>query len=473
MTFTEFKSQFNINLNPQQEAAVQAIDGAVLLLAVPGSGKTTVLVTRLGYMIYARDIKPERILTMTYTVAATRDMRERFASMFGNEMADKLEFRTINGLSSTIIRHYERSLGRKAFDLLDDAGKQASIIGEIYRQKSEEFATESTIKTIQTAITYTKNMMLTDDEIETLEPDGIKFAPIYHEYCRVLKDRNLMDFDDQMVYALQILRRYPDILSYFQNKFSHFSVDEAQDTSRIQHNIIQLLAQKSGNLFMVGDEDQSIYGFRAAYPEALMEFEQVYPGAKTLLMEENYRSTQQIVCAADKFIQQNINRHPKRMTAVCGSGKDVSEILANDRRGQYRYLTAVAKDCKVETAVLYRDNDSALPVIDLLDRAGLPYRCRQVDSAFFSHFVIRDITDIIRFAQNPNDSEIFLRIYYKLGAGISKTFAEAAVKKSAEQKRPIFSGFRQTEKERASPKEPRYIRPQFSAFCLRNIVKTI
>lgn len=438
MTFTEFKSQFNINLNPQQEAAVQAIDGAVLLLAVPGSGKTTVLVTRLGYMLYARDIKPERILTMTYTVAATRDMRERFASMFGNEMADKLEFRTINGLSSTIIRHYERSLGRKAFDLLDDAGKQASIIGEIYREKSEEFATESTIKTIQTAITYTKNMMLTDDEIETLEPDGIKFAPIYHEYCCVLKDRNLMDFDDQMVYALQILRRYPDILRYFQNKFSHFSVDEAQDTSRIQHNIIQLLAQASKNLFMVGDEDQSIYGFRAAYPEALMEFEQVYPGAKILLMEENYRSTQQIVCAADKFIQQNISRHPKRMTAVCGSGKDVSEILANDRRGQYRYLTAVAKGCKVETAVLYRDNDSALPVIDLLDRAGLPYRCRQVDSTFFSHFVIRDITDIIRFAQNPNDSEIFLRIYYKLGAGISKTFAEAAVKKSAEQKCPIL-----------------------------------
>lgn len=118
MTFNEFKSQFNFNLNPQQEAAVQAIDGPVLLLAVPGSGKTTVLVTRLGYMLYVRGIRPERILTMTYTVAATRDMRERFASTFGNELADKLEFRTINGLSSTIIRHYERTLGRKAFDLL-------------------------------------------------------------------------------------------------------------------------------------------------------------------------------------------------------------------------------------------------------------------------------------------------------------------------------------------------------------------
>jgi DNA helicase-2/ATP-dependent DNA helicase PcrA len=438
MTFNEFKSQFNINLNPQQEAAVQAIDGPVLLLAVPGSGKTTVLVTRLGYMLYARDIRPERILTMTYTVAATRDMRERFTSMFGNELADKLEFRTINGLSSTIIRHYERTLRRKAFDLLDDTGKQAAIIGEIYRQKAEDFATESAIKTIQTAITYTKNMMLSDNEIEALEPEGIKFAPMYHEYCRVLKNRNLMDFDDQMVYAHQILRRYPDILCHFQKKFSYFSVDEAQDTSRIQHEIIRLLALESGNLFMVGDEDQSIYGFRAAYPEALMEFEQVYPGAKILLMEENYRSTQQIVSTADKFIRQNINRHPKRMTAVCGNGKDVSEISVNDRRGQYRYLLAVAKDCKTETAVLYRDNDSALPVIDLLDRAGISYRCRQVDSTFFSHWVIRDITDIIRFASNPFDSEVFLRIYYKLGAGISKTVAEASVKKSAKKKCPIL-----------------------------------
>src|SRR5690554_205025 len=118
MNFSEFKTQFNINLNPQQEAAVQAVDGPVLLLAVPGSGKTTVLVTRLGYMLYARGIQPKRILTMTYTVAATRDMRERFASMFGNKLADRLEFRTINSLSNDIIHHYERTLGRKAFDLL-------------------------------------------------------------------------------------------------------------------------------------------------------------------------------------------------------------------------------------------------------------------------------------------------------------------------------------------------------------------
>lgn len=430
MTFAEFKLQFNINLNHQQEAAVQAIDGPVLLLAVPGSGKTTVLVTRLGYMLYVCGIRPERILTMTYTVAATGDMRKRFVSMFGNELADKLEFRTINSLSSTIIRHYERTFRRKAFDLLDDPSKQASIIGEIYRQKTEEFATESTIKTIQTAITYTKNKMLTADEIEALDLDGIHFAPIYHEYCRVLKNRNLMDFDDQMVYAWQILRRHPGILSYFQNKYCYICVDEAQDTSRIQYAIIQLLAQESRNLFMVGDEDQSIYGFRAAYPEALMEFERVHSEAKILLMEQNYRSTRQIVYAASQFIQQNINRHPKRMTAVCGNGKEVSEIFVNDRRGQYRYLTALAKDCKMETAILYRDNDSALPVIDLLDRAGIPYRCRQIDSTFFSNSVIRDITDIIRFAQNPFDGEVFLRIYYKLGAGISRTVAETAVKKS-------------------------------------------
>jgi DNA helicase-2/ATP-dependent DNA helicase PcrA len=438
MTFTEFKSKFNLNLTPQQEEAVQTVDGPVLLLAVPGSGKTTVLVTRLGYMLYVCGIRPERILTMTYTVAATRDMRERFATIFGKELADKLEFRTINGLSSRIIRHYERTLGRKAFSLLDDTGKQAAIIGELYRQQSQEFATESTIKTIQSAITYTKNRMLTPDEIEALDPDGIPFSPIYYEYCRVLKDRNLMDFDDQMVYAFAILRRYPEILRYFQHQFCYFFVDEAQDTSRIQHSIIRLLAQESGNLFMVGDEDQSIYGFRAAYPEALMEFEQVHSGAKVLFLEQNFRSTPQIVDAADRFIQLNKNRHPKRMMAVCGSGKEIGEISVGDRRGQYRYLTEISKNCTMETAALYRDNDSALPVIDLLERAGIPYRCRQVDSTFFSHWVVRDITDIIRFACNPFDGEVFLRIYYKLGAGISRAGAETAVEQSGAEDCPIL-----------------------------------
>ena len=426
MDFSQFKTQYSISLDAQQEAAVQTVDGPVLLLAVPGSGKTTVLVTRLGYMRYVRGISPKRILTMTYTVAAARDMQARYAAFFGAEEAQRLEFRTINGVCSRIIRYYERTMGRTAFRLLEDGAQKSALISELYRMQSKEFATESTVKSLQTALTYAKNQMLKGEALSAVEVEGVDFAAFFAAYDKALRERQLMDYDDQMVYALRILRQYPEILRAVQARYQYFCVDEAQDTSKIQHTIIRLLAGQSGNLFMVGDEDQSIYGFRAAYPQALTEFDTVYPHAKVLYMEQNNRSTRQIVAAADRFIQKNHNRRPKHMKATQGSGPAVHECSVYDRQKQYAYLCKLAENCTVETAVLYRDNDSALPLIDRMDRAGIPYRCRQVESLFFTNRVVRDITDIIRFAQNPNDGELFLSLYYKLGAGISKVVAQVA-----------------------------------------------
>ena len=426
MDFSQFKTRFSIRLDPQQEAAVQVTEGPVLLLAVPGSGKTTVLVTRLGCMCYVRGIRPESILTMTYTVAAARDMERRFASCFGEEAAKRLSFRTINGVCSRIIRYYERVTGRSAFRLLEDGGQKSALLGELYRSQTNEFATESTIKGLQTAITYVKNQMIRGEELSEIEVEGLDFPAFYQAYCKALRDRRLMDYDDQMVYALQILRQYPRILGAVRDRYQYYCVDEAQDTSKIQHTIIRLLAGQNGNLFMVGDEDQSIYGFRAACPQALTEFDRVYPNAKVLYMEQNYRSTEQIVAAADRFIQKNRNRRPKHMRATRGSGAELREISVYDRQKQYRYLCKMAEDCNTETAVLYRDNDSALPLIDLLERSGIPYRCRQVESLFFTNRVVRDITDIIRFAREPGNAEYFLNIYYKLGAGISRALAQEA-----------------------------------------------
>lgn len=438
MDFSQFKTRFSIPLDPQQETAVQTIDGPVLLLAVPGSGKTTVLVTRLGYMRYVRHIPAESILTMTYTVAAARDMQARFTTLFGEEAAKGLEFRTINGVCSRIIRRYERTCSRTAFRLLEDGGQKSAILGELYRSQSLDFASESTIRSLETAITYAKNQMLKGEELSQLDVEGIDFPTFYQAYCKVLRERQLMDYDDQMVYALQILRQYPDILRAIQARYRYFCVDEAQDTSKIQHTIIRLLAGQSGNLFMVGDEDQSIYGFRAAYPQALTRFDTVYPHAKVLYMEQNYRSTQQIVAAADKFIQKNRSRRPKHMKATQGSGPVIREVSLYDRQAQYSYLCKLAEHCTAETAVLYRDNDSALPLIDRMDRAGIPYRCRQVESLFFTNRVVRDITDIIRFARDPLNGELFLNLYYKLGAGISKAVAQEASVWAPREGEPIL-----------------------------------
>ncbi len=427
MNFPQFKSTYGLCLDRQQQAAVQAVDGPVLLLAVPGSGKTTVLVSRIGYLVLGLGVDPRRILTMTYTVSAAHDMRRRFAALFGQELAEGLAFRTINGVCSSIIRRCETLVGQKAFDLLDDTGRQAALIGEICRSLTREYAPEATVKAIQTAITYAKNCLPGRADLEGVDIDGVDFPAVYQAYNQSLRQRRLMDYDDQLGYAYQILRRYPQILQEWRQRYPYLCVDEAQDTSQIQHAIIRLLAGEQVQLFMVGDEDQSIYGFRAACPQALHHFEATYPGARVLLLEQNYRSTRQIVAAADRFIQQNTQRRPKTMRATGGDGPAVRQVEVYDRQRQYQYLAKVAQNCDRETAVLYRDNDSALPLMDLLERAGTPYRCRQVDSGFFTHRVVRDVTNLIRLAQNPWDGELFLELYYKLGAGISRAAAQEAV----------------------------------------------
>ena len=435
MEWKEFETTFSVKLNQQQKEAVQSTKGPVLLLAVPGSGKTTVLVTRLGYMIYCKNIPPERILTVTYTVAATKDMSERFAVRFGEDMAKRLEFRTINGICARIIQYYGRRIGKTPFELVKDEKATTGMLIRICQDHGMGYPTESDLKNVRTLLTYIKNMMLNEEELQKLEEESdIRIAGIYREYCRQMREQKLMDYDDQMLYAYNMLRKDPGVLAYFQNRYPYICVDEAQDTSKIQHAIIALLAAGTGNLFMVGDEDQSIYGFRAAYPEALLSFEKKHPGAKVLLMEENFRSNAKIVEAADKFIQKNTLRHEKHMRAAREAGADIREISLKSRKAQYVYLMKAAQECTTgmagmsgseeqrgradasvtETAVLYRDNECAIPLIDLLERKNIPYRMRNADLSFFTHRTVLDVQNIIRFAMDPKDTELFMQIYYRL-----------------------------------------------------------
>ena len=460
MTWTEFRNRFSIQLNQQQESAVQSVEGPVLLLAVPGSGKTTVLVTRLGYMVYCKGIAPERILTVTYTVAATKDMAARFARCFGAEMAERLEFRTINGICARVIQYCSWKSGRTAFSLLTDEKRIAAMLAGIYQRIEHSYPTESDLQNVRTLITFIKNRMLGEEAIRALEKDAeIQLLRIYKAYNAELREHQLMDYDDQMVYAYTMLQRFPWLLEHFQQQYPYICVDEAQDTSKIQHAIIALLASRTENLFMVGDEDQSIYGFRAAYPDALLEFEQHHPGAQVLLMEENFRSDASIVRAADRFIQKNTLRHEKHMQPARPKQREIREIPLANRKAQYSYLLKVAEDCtaayaaavraaaaggaqdpaeaagetlsadtrspKTRIAVLYRDHECALPLIDLLERNGVPYKMRNADIGFFTNRVVLDICNIIRLAENPLNTELFMQLYYKLGTYLRKQDAQS------------------------------------------------
>lgn len=446
LTLDEFIKEFHIMLNDQQLAAVQAIEEPTLLLAVPGSGKTTVLVTRIGYMVYCKGIAPEEILVVTYNVAAKSDMQRRCKKMFGEDLSMRVEFRTINGICAKVIAMYSRMVGKQAFELLSDEGEKARILAGIYQRIEHGFPSENDLSDLATRITYIKNRMLSKEEIARLNAEcDYDLAKIYEAYRREMRARSLMDFDDQLVYAYTMFRSAPALLDAFWDRYSYIMVDEAQDTSKIQHAIIELLAGREHHLFMVGDEDQSIYGFRAAYPEALLSFEDRYPGARVLLMETNYRSDAGIVAAADAFIRQNSLRHEKHMRPWHQEAGTIRTIDIARRKGQYGYLLKVArnlmeKDAEDQktTAVLYRDNESALPLIDLLEKQEIPYRIKNAEISFFSHRIVNDIRNIILFAADTTNTELFLQIYYKLQFFIKKADAEAICAQAKREEISVF-----------------------------------
>ncbi len=425
MTDEEFFNRYCKKLNTQQCEAVRTVSGPVLLLAVPGSGKTTVLVHRVGYMLICKNISPDNLLVLTYTVSATRDMKERFASIFGEELASRVEFRTINGICSKVITRYGKKIGKPPFSLQSDEKELTKILTGILVDALDEYPTESDIKAVKTLITYCKNMMLPDDRIEAIgKRENIPLLKIFTDYQKALRDRKIMDYDDQLTYAYRLLVADKDLLEEYRACYRYICVDEAQDTSKIQHEIIKLLAGQDGNLFMVGDEDQSIYGFRAAYPEALLGFEKDHQGAKVLVMDRNYRSNAEIVSVADSFIQRNKERHKKHMEATRPSASKVKLIDIKSRPGQYGYLLKVAEKCETETAVLYRDNENVLPLIDRLERAKIPFRIKSMDMAFFTHRVVLDVTSFFRLALNPYDTDLFMKLYFKLQTFLKKDQAE-------------------------------------------------
>lgn len=431
--YQQFAKKYNIQLNPQQQRAVQAVSGANLMIAVPGSGKTTVMVARMGYMIYCKSIRPENILAITYTKNATYDIKKRFDDKFGLSIANHLNIFTINSLCEKIINRYAEMFNRKRFTLLKESEQKAIVKGIYTEVTGDKFPHDADIIKVQNFISYAKNMMLTTpaQRLEYLYENTI-YEKIYIRYNNILIQKKNMDFDDQLIYAKMSLEKYPQLLTEFQDKYQYICVDEAQDTSKIQHAIIQILASKGNNIFMVGDEDQSIYRFRGAYPRVLIDFTDTYKNPYTMFLETNYRSTEQIVCVAQRFISCNINRYAeKHMKSNRDTGKPIEIISVKKKHEQYSILSTIAKAEHGQLAILYRNNDSAIPIMDLFIRNNIPYnRLNDNRENFFTSKVVQDIKYFLRFAINPNDSEAFMNIYYKCGYGFRKNPAYWSCRKS-------------------------------------------
>lgn len=410
--YEQFKQEFNITLNEQQQNAVTSADKATLLLAVPGSGKTTVLINKIAFMILKRGINPKNILALTYNVSACRDMKQRFASYYGKSIQVPPEFRTLNSISLQIYRTYCRMKNFKERELFEDK-QRTLVIRQIYTKVSGNMViSENDTNFLSSHFTYIKNMGLNEDEIIAFNKDMPKFDEMYSEYRKYLKSNYKMDFDDQLVLAHWILSTNPQILRMYRDRYKYILVDEAQDTSKIQHEIIALLAQ-GNNIFMVGDEDQSIYGFRAAYPQALLKFSEVYNKAKIIKMEYNYRSVAEITAKASLFINKNTDRFEKNIIPVRTEHGIVNKIKVNSRAEQYQYLLDAARHRKSQTAFLYRDNASSIVLIDLFLRNSIPFIHRSSDMNFFETKTVLDMLSYLRLLINPYDWQAFERICNK------------------------------------------------------------
>lgn len=414
----------NTNLDEQQRAAAADCSGSSLLLAVPGSGKTTTLLARLENLLRS-GVPDTSVLVITFTNNAAEEMKERFRRQYGS---NRVDFMTINSFCYRVVCFYADKTGRQKPEDLTDTGLLLRRI--LVSVAGDSFPGESDIREFAQKITYIKNMQLSAGEMEKLRIGDYPAKPLYDAYVRSMKAQNAMDYDDQLVYACKFLEKVPGVRNHYRRKYPYVMVDEAQDTSWLQHRILQILTQDGGNLFMVGDEDQSIYGFRAAYPEALLDFPRHYPGGKVHRLETNYRSGKDIVALADRFIRHNRKRYDKNMKPAAESSGRVRVESVARRSDQYRQIADwIREDPERETAVLYRNNDSAIPLMYHLRNAGISFRNRGLDTLFFSSRVVRDVKDILGFVMHPADSELFWRIYYKLNYRIPKKAVGDAVRR--------------------------------------------
>ena len=439
--YCAFKEKYHINLNKQQERALLAVEGANLLLAVPGSGKTTVLVNRLGHMVLNKNIPPRNILAITYNTSAAEEMKSRFSSQFGESFGKQIDFRTINSLALKVYWDYCRKTNRQSRNLIGDEERRR-LIGKIFHHHNGEYAAENDILELSAAITYIKNMMLTDEQIHLIEAEYPHLSAMYQSYQSSLKQKNQMDFDDQMVYALWALKNDVEITNALRMRYKYICVDEAQDTSKIQHEIIKIIAQ-GNNIFMVGDEDQSIYGFRAAYPKALLNFRYDYLNPYILRMERNYRSTTQIVEKAQLFISQNKGRYEKNMTSERGDGNPISLEQVDSREMQYMRLLEIAKNATGETAFLYRDNESSVVLVDLFLRNGIPFKLKKPEMNFFGSKVVKDIVAYLSLALNEYDVDLFDKICNKGMVYLPKQQREYVIKNCKSKRMSVHEALKE------------------------------
>lgn len=406
-----------MKLNPNQLEASKHDKGPALVLAVPGSGKTTVIVNRIKHLIEDKGVSPYKILAITFAKSQQLDMQRRILEALDENYAKEVGVLTIHALSYKIIREYERYKKIK-YTLLDveNAPKSRNILRKIYMDKLKTYPSEEELDQIQSILGYIKNT--NEDYIDADGP--FEYKVVVDDFEAYKKKKRLIDFDDMLVIANDLLEKDRHIISKFKDKYEYILLDEGQDTSSIQFMILDKLINKDNNFFVVADDDQSIYRFRGACPERILNFKKHYKGAHIYRLSENYRSTPSIITASNRLIKNNKLRYTKDLSAHKSGSAPVNVKLFNKDLDEYRYIAKYLKDATGSVAVLYRNNISQIPLAEYLERYMINFTSYDKKDRFFNHWIIEDIFDIYNFSQHMNDAALFRKIYYKIKGYLSK-----------------------------------------------------
>jgi len=403
-------------LNPEQQKAVKATDGPLLLMAGAGSGKTRVLTHRIAYLIVEKRVNPYNILAITFTNKAAREMKERIGKMMGGA-AEEIWISTFHSMCVRILRRDIDRMGfSRNFTILDTTDQQ-SVIKSILKDKNLD-PKKNDPRAILGSISSAKNELIGPEEYEKTSGGYFEqtVSEIYKEYQKRLRKNNALDFDDLIMMTIQLFQRVPEVLEYYQRKFQYIHVDEYQDTNRAQYMLVKLMASRFRNLCVVGDSDQSIYRWRGADIANILSFEKDYPNATVILLEQNYRSTKRILLAANKVIENNLNRKKKNLWTENPEGNKLVYYRADSEQGEAQFVAGKIKELTrdknlplSDIAILYRTNAQSRVMEEVLLKSNIDYSIVG-GIKFYDRKEIKDMLAYLRLISNPDDDISLQRV---------------------------------------------------------------
>ena len=409
--------------NREQEEAITHKGGQLMVFAGPGSGKPLVITYRVKWLIENAGVHPSNILVITFTRAAAEEMKKRFF-MFDGMANTPVTFGTFHSIFFMILRYAYRYTAANIIreDVKRRYIKEMTENMELEIEDENEF-----LSGIINEISYVKGEMMSLSYYHSNNCSDELFAQIYEGYEKRLREENLIDFDDMLVFCYELLKEREDIRTLWQNKFQHILIDEFQDINKVQYEIIRMLAGKGDHLFIVGDDDQSIYRFRGARPEIMLGFEKDYPEAKKVILNTNYRCSEEIVEGAEHLISHNTKRFPKNMQAARGSKvpitfrnlKDAGEECTDILKGiRFYYKKGIPLE---DMAVIFRTNTQPRLLVGRLMEYNIPFQMRDVIPNIFDHWIARNILTYIKLAMGNRDRKLFLQVMNRPKRYISRS----------------------------------------------------